>query len=137
MAKAKVKTVAKAATSNGSVQLPEGYTAIVGDRGEKWDYEAHPVLEGVVEYVRTVEVGTGRNKREARIMSVRTADGRLFDVWESAALSEFFNQADEGTEVAIAFRGYVDVGRTQPMKDFIAGVKGAPKSAHKSARKPA
>ena len=120
--KAKTKSTANAKSTATGVELPAGYTAIVGNRGVKWDYEAMPLLQGLVEAIREVEVGTGRNKRTAKVMSVRTDDGALYDVWESAALAEFFGKADEGDKVAIAFRGYLDVGRQQPMKDFVAGI---------------
>jgi hypothetical protein len=129
------KTVKKTATTKttkstdskrwNGVQLPSGYEAIaVGEFGQPWDFEQHPLLEGVVSGdVRTVEAGTGKNKRESRVVTIKSDDGALFDVWESAALRGFFEQIEDGVPVAIAFQGYRDIGRPQPMKVFQAGIR--------------
>jgi hypothetical protein len=120
----------KAARGNGTTHktgatLPAGYSAIANtERGLKWDIEEMPLLEGTVVGIRDVEVGTGRNKRETQIMSVRTKKGEVYDVWNSKSLEEFFSKVQEGDEVAIAFQGYQDVGRGNPMKLFSAGIKG-------------
>lgn len=127
--KAAKRTKASKAKGNGmnkwsGVALPSGYQAIANqDRGVKWDFEAHPVLEGEVLGIRTVDVGTGRNKRESQVMNIRTKQGEVFSVWESASLAEFFKAAEEGMECAVAFTGYQDIGRPQPMKMFSAGLK--------------
>lgn len=130
-AKTPAKTTAqKAATKTQNmkwtkVQLPDGYTAIAsGDFGEEWDYEGMPLLEGVVEgETREVEVGKGRDKRVSRVVNIKTANG-TFALWESASLAAFFDRVYDGAEVAVAFQGYRDVGRPQPMKVFAAGIYG-------------
>lgn len=103
-----------------AVQLPAGFRAITtGDYGEEWDYEEQPLLAGVVEGdVREIEVGKGRDKRLSRVLGVRAEDGRVYTVWESASLKAFFDHVQRGQTVCIAFHGYRDVGRPQPMKVF-------------------
>lgn len=126
--KTATKTAAKStsAASNkkwANVQLPEGYTAISGGEfGERWDFEANPVIEGTVDGVREVESGTGKQKRTSRVLTVQTSDGPI-DVWESASLRKFFDEVEDGSEVAVAFMGYKDVGRPQPMKNFVGAIK--------------
>lgn len=107
------------------VQVPEGYRVInSGEFGERWEFEDEPLIEGTVTGKREVETGTGKNKRTAQVMSVQTAEGKTYDVWESAALTGLFLEAEEGTQVAIAFQGYRDVGRPQPMKVFQGAIVG-------------
>lgn len=143
--KAAKRTKASNVKGNGTsrwsgVVLPSGYQAIANqDRGMKWDFETHPVLEGEVLGIRTVGVGTGRNKRESQVMNIRTKQGEVFSLWESASLEEFFKTAEAGMECAVAFSGYQDIGRPQPMKMFSAGLKegqhAKKATASKSARK--
>lgn len=123
------KTPVKSAPVKGkgnkwaSVQLPDGFKAITaGEYGEPWDYETNPVLTGIVAGpIREMEVGKGRDKRMARIMTIETDDGR-FDVWDSAALRAFFDKADEGMTVSVAFQGYRDTGKASPMKVFVGAI---------------
>ena len=116
--------VTKAKANYAKVELPKGFTAIAsGSFGEVWDYENHPVLVGkVMGDVRTVTQKAkrkGEKDRESRVITVKSeADGKLYTVWESAALEEFFNHVQRGMRVAISFHGYRDVGRPQPMKVF-------------------
>lgn len=106
------------------VELPAGFTAIASSEfGEIWEYESHPVLVGkVMGDVRSVTQKAkrkGEKDRETRVISVKSeADGRLYTVWESVALEEFFNHVRRGLRVAITFHGLRDVGRPQPMKVF-------------------
>lgn len=119
------------------VALPPGFNAIQGGEfGQKWDYEAHPVLEGTAGEIRTVEQGTGKKKRDVRVVDVKAKDGTTYAVWESAALAGWFDELAEskaGAQVAIAFKGYRQTGKGKnPMKDFAAGIKaGAAKKAAK------
>lgn len=118
------KTAAKKATTNdkfAKVALPSGFRAITsGDYGDEWEYEKNPLLVGVVSGdVREVEAGTGRNKRISRVVTVKSDDdGRNYTLWESASLKAFFDHVQRGMQVAIAFHGYRDVGKPQPMKVF-------------------
>lgn len=105
----------------GKVALPAGFRAITtGDYGEEWDYEESPLLQGVVAGdVREVEAGTGNNKRVSRVIGVKSDDdGRIYTLWESASLKAFFDHVQRGMQVAVAFHGYRDVGKPQPMKVF-------------------
>lgn len=115
------KPAAKKAPTFAKVQLPSGFRAITtGEYGEEWEYEKNPLLHGVVTgNVREVEAGSDRNKRINRVVSVKSSDdGRTYTVWESASLKAFFDGLRPGMEVAIAFHGYKDVGKPQPMKVF-------------------
>lgn len=119
---APVKSAAKkAAPSFAKVQLPAGFRAITtGEYGEEWEYEKNPLLQGVIAgAVREVEAGSGRNKRINRVVSIKSNDdGHTYTVWESASLKAFFDGLQPGMEVAVAFHGYKDVGKPQPMKLF-------------------
>ena len=125
-AKKSVRTPAKRGSnvSYAKVELPKGFTAIAsGSFGEVWEYEKHPVLVGkVTGDVREVEQKAkrkGESNRTTRVITVKSeADGKLYTVWESTALEEFFNHVQRGMRVAITFHGLRDVGRPQPMKVF-------------------
>lgn len=121
------KIVAKKASKTtrfAKVELPKGFTAITsGAFGDVWEYEQHPVLVGkVTGDVRSITQkakGRGEKDRETRVITVKSeADGKLYTVWESAALEEFFNHVRRGMRVALSFHGFRDVGRPQPMKVF-------------------
>lgn len=116
------KTAAKTTNAKwDKVALPAGFRAITsGDYGDGWDYEANSLLIGSVKGdVREVEAGTGRNKRVSRVITVQSnEDNRVYTVWESASLKAFFDHVQRGMQVAIAFHGYRDVGKPQPMKVF-------------------
>lgn len=121
------KTNAKTSSrkpSYANVELPAGFTAIAsGSFGDVWDYENHPVLVGkVTGDVRSITQKAkrkGEKDRETRVITVKSeADGKMYTVWESAALEEFFNHVQRGMRVALSFHGFRDVGRPQPMKVF-------------------
>jgi hypothetical protein len=123
-AKKAVKRVVKTKASFAKVELPKGFTAIAtGSFGDVWEYEKHPVLVGkVTGDVRTITQKAkrkGEKPRDTRVITVKSeADGRLYTVWESIALEEFFNHVQRGMRVALTFHGLRDVGRPQPMKVF-------------------
>ena len=123
-AKKAVKRVVKTKASFAKVELPKGFTAIAtGSFGDVWEYEKHPVLVGkVTGDVRSITQKAkrkGEKPRDTRVITVKSeADGRLYTVWESIALEEFFNHVQRGMRVALTFHGLRDVGRPQPMKVF-------------------
>lgn len=141
------KTKAGSNAKWDGVQLPDGFRSITtGDYGDEWEYEKKPLLQGVVTSdVREVETGTGRNKRTSRVITVQDAeDGRAYTVWESASLRGFFDLVQKGFGVCVAFHGYRDVGKPQPMKVFDGAIaeehldeEGAPpaRKARKAAKK--
>jgi hypothetical protein len=154
--KASAKTAGKTASNKLSanaryakVTLPEGFRPITsGDFGEEWDYENNPVLTGeVTSDVRTVETGKGRDKREARVITVLSEnDGHSYTLWESTSLKGFFDEVQRGFRVSIAFHGFRDTGRPQPMKVFEGAIaeehlddgssaRPAPKKAAKKTRR--
>jgi hypothetical protein len=111
----------KAAPAWSKVQLPAGFRAItMGAYGEEWEYEKHPLLQGEISSeVREVSAGKGKDKRVSRVVTVKSSDdGKSYTVWESASLRVWFDNLHVGQQVAIAFHGYKDVGRPQPMKVF-------------------
>lgn len=124
MATAKKVVRKTASKSYAKVELPKGFTAIAsGSFGDVWDYENHPVLVGkVTGDVRSVTQKPrkkGEKPRETQVITVKSeADGKLYTVWESTALEEFFKHVARGMRVAISFHGLRDVGRPQPMKVF-------------------
>lgn len=121
---AKKSTKAAKGKSYAKVELPKGFTAIAsGSFGDVWDYENHPVLVGkVTGDVRKVTQKAkrkGEKDRETGVITVKSeADGKLYTVWQSTALDEFFSHVRRGQRVAITFHGLRDVGRPQPMKVF-------------------
>lgn len=124
-AKKQVKTKTRAPKGDYTkVELPAGFTAIASTQyGEVWEYEKHPVLVGkVMGDVRSVTqkaLRKGEKPRDTRVITVRSeADGKVYAVWESTALEEFFNHVMRGMRIAITFHGLRDVGRPQPMKVF-------------------
>lgn len=118
------KIVSKGMKSFAKVELPTGFTAITsGVFGDVWEYEDHPVLvgrvSGDVRLITQKAKRKGEKDRESRVITVKSeSDGKLYTVWESAALEEFFNHVARGMRVAITFHGYRDVGRPLPMKVF-------------------
>jgi len=102
-AKKAVKRVVKTKASFAKVELPKGFTAIAtGSFGDVWEYEKHPVLVGkVTGDVRSITQKAkrkGEKPRDTRVITVKSeADGRLYTVWESIALEEFFNAMDSHT----------------------------------------
>jgi hypothetical protein len=107
------------------VELPEGFRSITsGDYGDEWDYASDPVLVGsVTSDVREFETGKGKNKRVSRVITVLDEnDGRAYTVWESASLRGFFDLVQRGQRVSVIFKGLREVGKPQPMKDFIGAI---------------
>lgn len=127
------KAAAKKAAPKGkankwaNVQLPEGFKPIAqGDFGQEWLYEKNPLIVGtVVGDVREVEGGKGKDKWVKRVITVDSDDGDgLFDVWETASLSLFFDKVEDGSRVSVAFQGYRDTGKPSAMKVFVGGIEG-------------
>lgn len=111
----------KGASAWSKVQLPAGFRAITtGAYGEEWDYERNPLIQGtVVDAVREIEVGKGKDKRMQRVVTVKSdEDGKKYTVWDSASLRAFFDNLRVGLQVAVVFKGYKEVGRPMPMKEF-------------------
>ncbi len=122
--KVAAKVKGKGGKANGAwakVELPAGFKAISsGEFGDVWDFEQKPTLVGTVTGdVREVETGKGREKRVSRVITVKEdGTGKSYTVWESASLKGFFDHVQRRFHVALAFHGYRDVGRPQPMKVF-------------------
>jgi hypothetical protein len=85
--------------------LPAGFKKVEGF-ALPWDLDEMPVLQGTWGKVRTITVKRGKKMEEQRVCDVETADGKRYNVWESALLRPLFDDADEGTDVYIAFEGY-------------------------------
>lgn len=146
---APARKTAPAANKWASVQLPEGFVPIAsGEFGDPWDFEAAPVLTGVVDgAVRTLMINEGkRTEYETRAVTIMEDNGHRTDVWESAALKGWFDALEPGMTVSVAFQGYRDVGKPSPMKVFVGAIaegeapeqapsKPAKKTAKKTARR--
>src|SRR5690606_24548384 len=102
----------KASKPQAAGSLPAGFKPITSERGIPWDMEKMPELVGTWLGARTIQVKRGRKMEEQRVATVRTADGTVYTVWESAMLVPLFEQAvaDE-SEVAIVYKG---LGKAKP-----------------------
>lgn len=98
MAKAKAKAKAKATAKVNKV--PEGYKVL--ERQPTWDFEKHPVIEGVREKTFTKTTKYGKQ----RYCIVNDATLGKTTVWESGMLSDFFDQTEPGNQVRIEFLGF-------------------------------
>lgn len=108
-----------------NIQVPEGFKPITaGEYGEPWDPETMPVLVGqIVGDIREVETGTKQKPRTSQVVSIMSEeDGRMYDVWESAALKGWFERIADGMRVSVVFQGYRDVGKQSPMKVMIGSI---------------
>ena len=117
------KKSSKASQSSGS--LPAGFKPITSERGIPWDLEKMPELVGTWLGVRTIQVKRGRKTEGQNVATVRTADGTVYTVWESAMLVPLFEQAvaDE-SEVAIVYKGLGKAKPGQnPPKIFEVGIR--------------
>lgn len=112
-----------APATNGS--LPEGFRALSSEQGVARDWDAKPTLIGIWGGVRTINVKRGRKMEEQRVATARdSADGVLYTVWESALLTPLFDEADEGDEVAIVYKGLGKAKTGQnPPKLFECGIR--------------
>jgi len=135
----KKTAAANASQEYAKVQLPAGFAPVMnGEFGEEWEYTATPLLVGaIVGEIRSMVVGKGRSAHETKVVNVANdEDGVIYAVWESAALRGWFEaigKVPEGTRVAVAFQGYRDVGKPEPMKVFVGSIEeGAVPAAPKS-----
>lgn len=122
----KVATMGRGSKSNkwATVQLPAGFTPISqGEFGQPWDFEAFPTLKGTISgETREVESGKGKDRRTSRVVTVDDGKGGRFDVWESAALTGWFDKLEDGMNVCVIFQGYRDTGKASPMKVFVGAI---------------
>lgn len=129
--KAASKQKAKAATKRKAKfnmktapQLPNGYKVI--GRAPNWDVEKHPVIEGVRGKAKSVVMNEGTKKEyEVRTMIVTDDEVGAVTVWESALLTDLFDNTDDGDNIRIEFNGYGPKKPGQnPPKLFTCGIKG-------------
>lgn len=122
-----------------SVKLPPGFRQVSsGNFPPIWNFKAQPVLQGTVHEIKTVATKIGRKAQDTRLMVIADADGVLTSVWESAALSGLFDEAQKGDKVHIQFTGMIKIkGRQQPMKGFTAGIAGDAPAASKPGKEKA
>src|SRR5690554_6246769 len=115
----------KASKPQATNSLPEGFKPITSERGIPWDLEKMPTLVGTWLGVRTIQVKRGRKTEDQNVATVRTADGTVYTVWETAMLAPLFEQAvaDE-SEVAIVYKGLGKAKPGQnPPKIFEVGIR--------------
>jgi hypothetical protein len=113
--------------------VPAGFTVTQaeGAFGVTHDFDKDPVVMGKCVDIRSVEMGTGKNKKKRRIMTVRTKEGDR-QVWESSQLSGVFNaKGIKGKQVFFRKDGVKkfkitkgpDAGTTAKMNLFTAAFK--------------
>lgn len=114
-------------------ELPAGYERVQsGDFAAAHDFKKWPVLEGEVLNTKELTQGKGKDKRQVRLAIVHRGDIPV-TLWESAALSSFFDQVKVGDRVYVRFDGFIKLrGRKQPMKAFTSAIK---KGERRHARK--
>ncbi len=81
-------------------QATEWKTAGVTGETPTWDEGDNKVLEGIFVQLKT---RVGVNKSDVYV--IKTADGKLKNVWETAVLRTAFADIPEGSEVRIEFMG--------------------------------
>ena len=96
--------------------IPEGMERIGASYAPAWNPEELRVLHGpVTGAVREVELTIRKEKKTVRCMEVtRKKSGERFTVWESASLSDLFDQiveTGEGPEVYLRYEG---LGKKKP-----------------------
>lgn len=112
MAAAKKKVSKKTSASlPPAADIPAGFEQIGSGYAPTWKPEEGQALQGkITGAVKTVELKQGRKTVDRRAMEVTEDNtGSRFTVWESAALGEFFDEADkrgEGASVFIRFDRY-------------------------------
>jgi hypothetical protein len=98
---AKNQTAPAAPTS----ELPEGFEMVTGQFPDAWDFDAEPVLTGEWMGSRDAQVKQGTKTVTRLVANIRTADGQLHALWESAGLAGLFDKARLGDVVWIRFDG--------------------------------
>src|SRR5687768_12795366 len=106
-AKKPAKKAAKAKRSKANNKLPTlpgGYKVI--GRAPNWDADSHPIIEGERGPARVVTIKAGTaEERDVRTVIVQDSTIGAVTVWESADLSAFFDQTEDGDKVRIEFLG--------------------------------
>lgn len=89
------------------------------DSYPKWDFDKYPILEGVVVKVKhTTQIRRGEDV-DVRLAVVE-ADSGLYLLWESANLSEFFNEISIGSEILVSYKEEVALSGKKRMKVYDA-----------------
>lgn len=94
--------------------LPKGFEPIAGG-GQSWpgkDGKPGDVLHGEIIEFDEFTQGKGKDKRTTQTAKIRTKDGAVFTIYESAGLRAIF-EYEEGSEVFIRFLGFGDAKRGQ------------------------
>lgn len=122
---AKKKSVSKRKGANNSVPaLPTGYRVI--GRAASWDFERHPVINGVRGPIKEFAVKRGtKDEYDTRTMIVNDEEIGAVTVWESTDLADFFDQTEDGDIVRIEYLGEVPAKKKgqKPLRQFQCSVK--------------
>ena len=104
----------------GEAMVPDGMLRADTDVDNypAWDFE-HGSLTGEVLKVKTVELIRRGEPVDVRLAVVEEVGGQRFLLWESANLTNFFDNIGAGVEIAISQRGEVSLrgGRTMKLYD--------------------
>lgn len=96
----------KQKTKLAKSSLPAGYRQISAT-AENHDFDAEPVLEGVIRRIDTAKVPDLNTKQlvDKKVMHIEKADGERVAVWESGGLRALF-ECSIGAKVYIHFTGF-------------------------------
>ena len=130
MAQKKAKRKAKRKTGSAKpMRPPKGFEVFDLNEGgfaQSHDFDVEDTLEGELVELHHVPKG-GKVKKETRVLDVKTKDGQLKALWESAQLKALFDRVeeiDDITYVHIVFEGWQKVkGRRQEMRQFTVYTK--------------
>ena len=89
------------------------------DNYPAWDFD-HGSLTGVVLKVKTVELIRRGEPVDVRLAVVEEVGGQRFLLWESANLTDFFDNIAAGIEIAITQSGEVNLSGSRVMKLYDA-----------------
>ena len=89
------------------------------DNFPSWDFDLGS-LTGVVLKVKTVELIRRGEPVDVRLAVVEEVGGKRYLLWESANLTNFFDNIGAGIEIAISQRGEVSLSGSRVMKLYDA-----------------
>lgn len=92
----------------GHHEAEDGYSEAT-TFGVSWDYFEQPILKGTVDGagVRMVDLTKSPDKPRfsLKVSVIEHDTGAVYDVWDSASLTDFFRRARPGDDVKLTFEG--------------------------------
>ena len=90
------------------------------DAYDKWDFDANPVLKGVVVKVKNTTQMRRGEEVDVRLAIIETDDNEWYTLWESANLGEFFDEIDGGSSIIVIYKGEEQLTPKKRMKVYDA-----------------